>query len=65
MKLNRIALAPFALVMAALTMSSVAAKGPEILGGLIHEAEFQRLWTQNGDRWAEEDSARISKKHAN
>ena len=31
------------------------AEKAEIPGGLIHEAEFQRLWDQNGDRWIEED----------
>ena len=31
------------------------AEKAEIPGGLVHEAEFQRLWEQNGDRWAEED----------
>ena len=32
------------------------AEKAEIPGGLVHEAEFQRLWGQNGGRWAEEDN---------
>jgi arylsulfatase len=55
MRLNTLLLAPALLAFSGLTAVPALAQKPDIPGGLVHEAEFQRLWAQNGDRWAEED----------
>ncbi|PRY23545.1 arylsulfatase [Aliiruegeria haliotis] len=48
-------LAASAVALAGLSAVSATAQTAPVPGGLVHDAEFQRLWEQNGDRWAEED----------
>lgn len=43
------------LSLAIATGGSAFAQSAPIPGGLVHDPEFQRLWEQNGDRWAAED----------
>ncbi len=46
-----------AIALAATVGFSISCGSPEVSAGkeIIHEAEFQRLWEQNGERWAKED----------
>ena len=43
------------LALTLLVTAPASARTAKVPGGLVHEAEFQRLWAQNGDRWTEED----------
>ena len=47
--------AAIALSLVGIAAAPLFAQTAEIPGGLVHDPEFQRLWEQNGDRWAEED----------
>ncbi|MDV7143859.1 sulfatase-like hydrolase/transferase [Tropicimonas sp. TH_r6] len=44
-----------AMTLAGMVAIPAFAQTSEVPGGLIHEAEFQRLWAMNGDSWSEED----------
>jgi arylsulfatase A-like enzyme len=55
MQFKKEILVPALLALTGLVSVPAVAQKAEVPGGLVHEAEFQRLWVQNGDRWAEED----------
>ena len=61
MQLKSLRLASALLAFGGLITAPAHAQNAKVPGGLVHEAEFQRLWEQNGDRWAEEDKEIQSK----
>ena len=69
MQLKALLISTLLLVPVSLNAAPADGGAPAVPGGLIHEAEFQRLWTQNGGRWLKEDKevqaklAALEKKH--
>ena len=53
MQLKKFTVASALLALTALCALPALAQKAKIPGRLVHEAEFQRLWEMNGDRWAE------------